>query len=97
MDLCNNLFLYILNNPNNTEKLQDYYTLSIDTIIEENNDKNKIKILENLIFIFPDDYKLYYYMGGIYKDINPNRSIMWFKLCYEKNNNFIEQIYILFR
>ena len=92
MDLCNNLFLYILNNPNNTEKLKEYYTLSIDTIIEENNDKNKIKILENLIFIFPDDYKLYYYMGWTYKDINPNRSIMWFKLCYEKNNNFIENI-----
>jgi predicted O-linked N-acetylglucosamine transferase (SPINDLY family) len=92
MDLCNNLFLYILNNPNNTEKLKEYYILSIDTVIKENNTENKIKILENLIFIFPDDYKLYYYMGVIYKDINPNRSIMWFKLCYEKNNNFIENI-----
>lgn len=92
MDSFNNSFLNIVNEKEPYDKVK-FYDNGIDLLLNNNitiNDKEKI--LNKLIFIFPDDYKLYYYMGYIFKDIDIFKALTWFKLCFEKNKYYIENL-----
>ena len=91
MEIFNNIYLDILNNEYNN--LDNFFNKGIDLLLEKDIIlEQKENIINKLLFIFPDDYKLYYYMGYIYKDTNLYKALTWFKLCYNKNPNYIENI-----
>ncbi len=89
METFKNLYKDIVTNKNNN--IKELYQTGI-SILEKNNYENQIEILTKLIYFFPNDYLLYYYMGYIHLNINEYTALTWFKLCYEKNPDYLENI-----
>jgi protein O-GlcNAc transferase len=88
----NSLFDEILKTNSNNIKNQ-LYTTGIQLLTDQNYTSNqKEDILNKLIFVFPDEYILYYYMGCITKEYSIHKSLVWYKICFEKNPNYIENI-----
>lgn len=91
MDIFCKKIVNIINQKNDLDK--SIYDEGINLIIHGNlMTHEKETIIYQLLFLFPDNYKLYYYMGYIYKDIHFLKALTWFKLCYEKNKEYVENI-----
>ena len=94
MDNFNNIFNDILSNPekNTNDTFYDiFYNNGIELLLKYSENLTiREDVLNKMIFVFPDKYELYYYMGYIYKDVNKSKALLWFKLCYEKNPTYIE-------
>jgi predicted O-linked N-acetylglucosamine transferase (SPINDLY family) len=91
LTIFNNSFNDILSNPVNNIDYDNFYNNGIELLLKytENIDIRE-NVLNKMIFVFPDKYELYYYMGYIYKDVDKSKALLWFKLCYEKNPTYIE-------
>ena len=88
----NSLFDEMLKTKNQNIKPQ-LYNLGIQLLTDLNiTGLQKEDILNKLIFLFSDDYILYYYMGCITKEYSIHKSLVWFKLCFDKNPNYVENI-----
>lgn len=68
------------------------YNAGVNIVLNSNNTVLREEILSKLMFLFPDEKKLYHLMGIIFEEIAPFKSIMWFKLCHQKDPEFIENI-----
>lgn len=69
-----------------------WYHLGIKLVINADTLSEKEDILNKMMIIYPDKYDLYYYMGCIYKDIQPYKAISWYRVCFQLNPNYIENI-----
>ena len=100
MNNFNNIFNELLQHSSSDSKKNDFSSLSenfyengINLLLDSSlSIIEKETILNKLLFIFPDDYKLYYYMGYIFQDNDKFKSMTWFKLCYEKNKEYVENL-----
>ena len=94
MDNFNNIFNDILSNPvkhMNDNFYDNFYNNGIELLLKYSENLTiRESVLNKMIFVFPDKYELYYYMGYIYKDVDKSKALLWFKLCYEKNPTYIE-------
>lgn len=94
LTIFNNSFNDILSNPEkntNNNFYDNFYNNGIELLLKyAENIAIREGVLNKMIFVFPDKYELYYYMGYIYKDIDKSKALLWFKLCYEKNPKYIE-------
>lgn len=89
MDIFKNNFMkYLSKNEVNKEELFNY---GINIILNQKFE-DQVYILNRLIYLYPENYKLYYYLGVVYKNVDYQVALMWFKLCYEKNPEFIDNI-----
>jgi predicted O-linked N-acetylglucosamine transferase (SPINDLY family) len=89
MEIFKNLYKNIISHKNNN--IKELYQNGI-SILENNNYENQFEILTKLIYFFPNDYLLYYFMGYIHLNKNENLSLMYFKLSFEKNPDFLENV-----
>ena len=93
MNDFNNNFRDLLETNDSSKISKNFYENGINLLLDSSfSIIEKETILNKLLFIFPDDYKLYYYMGYIFKDNNKFKAMTWFKLCYEKNKEYIENL-----
>jgi predicted O-linked N-acetylglucosamine transferase (SPINDLY family) len=90
MEKFNSLYTDCLykNKPNTPE----LYNLGIDIVIKSNDFGIQEDVTYKLLNLYPNDYKLYYLMGSIYKNISTDKSLFWFKKCYYIDPTFIENI-----
>jgi predicted O-linked N-acetylglucosamine transferase (SPINDLY family) len=86
------LLLYesYLQNPTNISK--HIYSIGIKQITSTNNVTQQEDILSKLIFIFPQNYELYYYMGHIHINKNISKAMTWFRICLLHSPNDVENI-----
>ncbi len=84
-------FIYtdILRHKN--KNIQDIYNYGLE-ILKNQDFNHQYDILNKLIYFYPNDFLLYYYMGYIHLNINEYTALTWFKLCYEKNPDYLENI-----
>jgi len=88
----NSLFDEILKTKNEAIK-PELYSECINLLTDPTYSVlQKEDILNKLIFVYPNDYILYYYMGCIHKDCSLHKSLVWYKLCFDKNPNYVENI-----
>jgi protein O-GlcNAc transferase len=89
MDKFNNLYTdYLYNNKPNTPEL---YELGIN-LIQTNNFSVQEDVIYKMMNLYPNDYKLYYFMGTINKQQSIDKSLFWFKRCYYMNPQYVENI-----
>lgn len=89
MDEFNNLYTECLyNNKPNTPEL---YNLGIN-LIQTNNFSVQEDVIYKMMNLYPNDYKLYYFMGTINKQQSIDKSLFWFKRCYYMNPQYVENI-----
>ena len=50
----------------------------------------KESIICKLLYLFPEDCKLYYEMGRFYRQDDIVKCIMWHKMCYQMNPQFMD-------
>ena len=50
----------------------------------------KESIICKLLYLFPEDHKLYYEMGCFYRQHDIVKCIMWHKICYQMNPHFMD-------
>jgi predicted O-linked N-acetylglucosamine transferase (SPINDLY family) len=89
-----------LHNVNITQNAPYIYNLAY-TAIEKTSDINiKTNILEKLIILFPNDHVLYHNMGNLYKNINQEKQLFWYEICFsiqpEFSENFLDLCEILY-
>ena len=75
----------------NTNELLD---LGVEIIqsIDGVTDDIKIDIIYKLITIYPNNYKLYYWMGYLHLNRESYTAFYWFKQCYKINPLYIENL-----
>lgn len=55
--------------------------------------QDKIFFIESLLYFYPKNHLLYYYLGCIYNEMNDTfRALTWFKVSYIHNSSFIENL-----
>lgn len=59
-------------------------SMGIDIVKHTSDINHQDDILNKLLFLFPEHAPLYYQMGMIFKQINPQRAMMWFNLANQK-------------
>jgi predicted O-linked N-acetylglucosamine transferase (SPINDLY family) len=74
------------------DKLNDIYNLGMQELSQKKTTEEKEKVLYKLIFIFSDKAELYYFMGYLYKEIDINRALMWFRMCFNISDTFLENL-----
>lgn len=74
------------------DKLNDIYNLGMQELSQKGTTEEKEKILYKLIFIFSNKPELYYYMGYLYKEIDINKALMWFRMCFNVCDSFLENL-----
>lgn len=74
------------------DKLHEIYAIGMQELAQKNTTEEKEKHLYKLIFIFSEKPELYYYMGYLYKEIDINKALMWFRLCFNVSNTFLENL-----
>ena len=89
-----------IKNPYNKDTLETIYNQGIHLVSNIKNVDIKETILNQLLFLFPTNNELYYFMGFIFKDINIPKSMAWFQICFQMNKenteNILDLIKILF-
>jgi predicted O-linked N-acetylglucosamine transferase (SPINDLY family) len=98
-------FYSIMINETREKQLFKYYEdgirliLEVDTIdylnqTEHANEKVQLKdkILNVLLYLFPEKPELYYFTACIYKEVDMTRYLMWLHLCMDKDPTFTENI-----
>jgi len=90
MEKFNSLYVDCLykNKPTTSE----LYELGIDLVLQCNDFRVQEDLIYKLLNLYPNDYKLYYFMGSIYKNQSTDKSLFWFKKCYSINPQFIENV-----
>ena len=89
MDEFNSLYAKCLyNNKPNTPEL---YNLGIN-LIQTNDFSIQEDVIYKMLNLYPNDYKLYYFMGTINKQQSIDKSLFWFKRCYYINPQYVENI-----
>jgi predicted O-linked N-acetylglucosamine transferase (SPINDLY family) len=68
-----------------------YFEL-VNKVAQSNDVKERECILQNLIYQYPKNTELYYYMGIIWERLDENRALMWYHICYAMNPLFIDNI-----
>ena len=92
------IFNDILKNPDSIIlKKPKLYEIAMRLLVNESEIDFKEYILKKLIFMFPDNDEFYYYMGFIFKDVDIYKSLMWFKICFDKNKNNIDNLLDMFK
>jgi predicted O-linked N-acetylglucosamine transferase (SPINDLY family) len=91
MEAFNQLFEDLLRHPNKIQE-STIYNSGIDIVLETEDIQTKEDILSKLIFLFPDKYELYYFMGHIFLHVNTYKSLTWFKLCLKNWPIFQENV-----
>lgn len=74
------------------DKLHEIYAIGMQELAQKNTTEEKEKHLSKLIFIFSEKPELYYYMGYLYKEIDINKALMWFRICFNISNTFLENL-----
>lgn len=91
----NNQFHTLLKGEN-----ANWYSAGIALVLNTESITIKEDVLNKMLFIYPNNYELYYYMGCIYKHSRPYQALSWFRTCYrfDPNNveNLLDYIQILF-
>lgn len=89
-----------IQDPYNRTILETIYNKGIRILLSIKNTDIAENILNQMIFLFPTSYHLYYYMGYIFKDTNISKALMWFQLCFqvckENPENILDLIKLLF-
>lgn len=94
-------FYSIIIKEQREKNLVKYYEEGIRLILEldtiENSKKEeklqmKDKILNILLYLFPEKIELYYYYACIYKDVDMSRHLMWLHICMDKDPTYGEAI-----
>jgi tetratricopeptide (TPR) repeat protein len=52
------------------------------SLAQTNDINNKAYILEKMIFLYPEDYELYYKTGKLFKGLSKEKELFWYKLCF---------------
>jgi len=89
MDTFNSLYIECLykNKPTTPE----LYNMGIN-LIQTNDFSVQEDIIYKMLNLYPDDYKLYYFMGTINRQQCTYKSMFWFKRCYVLNPQYVENI-----
>jgi len=93
---------HILQNPKLKEQIgKTLYNVGINLVTSQNDDITlKEIVLMKLIFIFPEDSNLYFMLGELFKNVNFEKALIWYKICYQidntHKNNIIQLIKTLF-
>jgi predicted O-linked N-acetylglucosamine transferase (SPINDLY family) len=86
------LYATVLGGGSTNECAIDLYNLGVTIVMESENTMFQEGILSKLLFLFPEEYKLYHLMGIVFEKTAPYKSGMWLKLCNIKNPEFIENV-----
>ena len=85
-----------LNVPINVTNNSKYiFDLADRLIFTMNQTHEKERILIKLLILYPNNYELYYKMGNIFKDMDKERSLMYYKLCYSIKPDYNENFFAL--
>jgi len=95
------LYNTFLMNPINVSLNANYiYEVANKCFELSNNITIKEKILIKMLYLYPDDPFLYYTMGTIFKGIDTEKELTWYKLSYSKKpdypDNFLALCKLLF-
>lgn len=70
----------------------DWYSTGIALVLNTDSIAIKEDVLNKMLFIYPNNYELYYYMGCIYKHSRPYQALSWFRTCYRLDPNNVENL-----
>ena len=81
------------NDEKNAINKKKWYDSGTDLLKDESMSlTQKESIIAKLIGIFPDNIELYYFMGYIFKDIDQEKALLWFQVCFKIDPTYIENI-----
>jgi predicted O-linked N-acetylglucosamine transferase (SPINDLY family) len=90
------LYNIFLTNPVNISiNSKHIYDIAVKCISNTHDINIKEKILTNMLFLYPDDHTLYYMMGAIFKGINVEKELTWYKLSYSKKPDYPDNFFAL--
>jgi len=90
------LYNIFLTNPVNINiNSKHIYDIAMKCISNTYDINVKEKILNNMLFLYPDDPSLYYMMGTIFKGINVEKELTWYKLSYSKKPDYPDNFFAL--
>lgn len=90
MEKFNSIYVDCLykNKPTTSE----VYELGIDLVLQCNDFRVQEDLIYKLLNMYPNDYKLCYFMGTIHRNHSTETSLFWFKKCYAINTHFVENV-----
>jgi len=66
-----------------------------DLITKTNELGLKEKILNKLLFFYPKNHTIYHKMGTIFKGLDLEKEMLWYKLCFGIKPDYLENFYAL--
>lgn len=90
MDKFNSLYVDCL--YKNYSTTPEIYELGIDLVLQSNDFRVQEDLIYKLLNLYPNDYKLYYFMGSIHRNQSTDKNLFWFKKCYSINPQYIENV-----
>lgn len=91
-DFMDTVFNLILLNPHEEELKEKLKNAGMDILRESDDFHLKESVLHKLIFIYPDDYNYYYFMGYLWKDRNMMNALCWLRMCAHHAPSNLENI-----
>ena len=74
------------------DKKNELHGLGMQELVQKPTNDEKEKHLYKLLLIFPEKPELYYYMGYLCKETDTNKALMWFRLCFNVSDKFLENL-----
>jgi len=70
----------------------ELFNLGIDILMKSTDFSVQEDVVYKLLNLYPNEYKLYYLMGSIYKNHSTDKSLYWFNKCYSIDPQYVENI-----